>query len=358
MQFPKEGTRKIQEGAAKAEKSGMLTAGQLSVIYGHRLFKLLLPEQVGGLNCPLPEAAEIFRFCAQIDGSFGWMVTIGAGGDYFFGTMQQEVAREIFAPEKALIAGSGVPAGVAKRKGDGYQVSGEWKYCSGAPVATTFTFNCFLLDEKGRRTDQVRSFILRPRQVKVTEDWNAMGLQATASHTVKVEGEFVPGPATFSIFDPPRNTEQPIFNYPFLEFARISFAAVVLGLGESFLDQAAHLAKMNEIAWKHPFPDRSGKVGQLIKGQQERMEIIHARFFETIRESWDTVVKDSSLSPAAAREVSRQCILTVDTVLETAATIFPWLGMSVLFPENTINRTWRDLQTAAQHVLLRDFGEG
>jgi alkylation response protein AidB-like acyl-CoA dehydrogenase len=355
MHFSEAEIEQVQSNSLKAEAAGQLTKDQREVIYKGELYKSLLPEEVGGKDLSLVEAAEVFRECSAIDGSFGWSVTIGVGGNFFYEFMQANVVKEVFSPKDTLIAGSGIPSGTATPEGDGFRINGEWKYCSGAPHATAFTFNCVLIDEAGKKTDRIKSFVLQPEQVQIGEDWNAMGLEATSSHTVKVKDAFVAIDRIFDISQPQGNSENLFFRYPFLEFARVSFATVVLGLGESFLEKSQKLAEENKTHWQQPFPDRYPKVKRLLEEQQKVLEEIHADFFKTIEESWNELEREGSVSVKTAKAVSERCFRTVEEVQQRTSKVFPWLGMSVLFPENELNRIWRDLQTAGQHLLLREL---
>lgn len=355
MQITPGEIERIQRDSKKAEQNGQLSADQLKVIYDRGFFKVLLPKQTGGKDLSLTDAAEAFRKCSAVEGSFGWAVTIGTGGNFFYEFMQPELAKEVFSQKDALIAGSGIPSGTAIPEKNGFRIKGQWKYCSGAPHATSFTFNCFLTDEEGNKTEQVKAFVLQPDQVEIKEDWNAIGLKATSSHTVKVKDAFVNSDQMFDISQPQGNSDSLFFKYPFLEFARVSFAAVVLGLGEAFLENAQNLADKNKTNWQKPFPNRYPKVKGLLDEHERALEAAHQKFFEKVDESWQELEQEGSVSEQMAKAVSERCIQTVEEVLERTAKIFPWLGMSVLFPEDDLNRIWRDLQTAGQHLLLREF---
>ncbi|MDG0809682.1 acyl-CoA dehydrogenase family protein [Cohnella rhizosphaerae] len=129
---------------AAIERDGRLPQDILERIYEERLFKLFVPEALGGRMTPLPDAARIFEQAAYADGSFGWLVTIGSGGGFFAATLPEETAETLFADPRAVIAGSGHPTGVAKAVPGGYRVNGGWKYCSGAGYASFYTANCIV----------------------------------------------------------------------------------------------------------------------------------------------------------------------------------------------------------------------
>ena len=72
--------RTIREWALHMEKRGELAPEILEYIYDHRLFKLFVPEELGGRMTSLPAALRLFEEASWIDGNFGWLITIGSGG--------------------------------------------------------------------------------------------------------------------------------------------------------------------------------------------------------------------------------------------------------------------------------------
>lgn len=386
----------VGEAAAAIERDGRLPQEILERIYEERLFKLFVPEALGGRMTPLPDAARIFEQAAYADGSFGWLVTIGSGGGFFAATLPEETAEALFADPRAVIAGSGHPTGVAKPVPGGYRVSGRWKYCSGAGYASFYTANCIVerggdggqgnegaddhaADRAGDRTDEragdrigertdeqaddrtddrtddrapeIRSFAFLPDQVEIIRDWNAMGLQATESHTIRVADAFVPDTYTFDIASEPRY-DDPIYRYPFLPFAQVSFAAVVLGLGRRFLDEAAALAGAKRGEWDRAYAGRYGRVSEAVEGQRKLLETAADRFYGETESSWQTFGERRELPDETVRRVSGACVEAARSAACAAHAVWPMLGMTALMQRETVNRVWRDLHTAAQHGVL------
>ncbi|BBI31425.1 acyl-CoA dehydrogenase family protein [Cohnella abietis] len=341
----------INEIRANADNgNGNLTQGTLDYIYEAKLFKLFVPMELNGLMLSLPEALKVFEKAAWIDGSFGWLVTIGSGGGFFSATLAPEQARQFFSHSKAVVAGSGHPNGVAKRVDGGYNVSGEWKYCSGSTYASVFTANCRIQNEDGEE-EQVRSFAFLPEQVSIIKDWNAFGLKATESHTIAVEQAFVPTERTFDTSSAP-NYEYPIFRYPFLPFAQTSFAAVCLGICRHFLEESRSFAEAREVSWSQSYPLRLQGLLHKLEEQEARLEAVSEQFYNSVVHSWEDFITDFTLPEAKQDEVSQICKEVARASLECAHTIFPLLGMTALMEDNLLNRIWRDLHTVTQHSVL------
>ncbi|GAA5346972.1 acyl-CoA dehydrogenase family protein [Planifilum fimeticola] len=342
----------VRAEASAMEQKGEMSPKVLEAVRERGLFKLLVPRELGGHMLPLPEALRVFEGASRFDGSFGWLVTIGAGGGYFAGAMEPGVCRELLSPREAVIAGSGYPAGEARRVKGGYRVSGRWKYISGADYATLFTVNCVIRDEGGKDDGRVLSFILMPEQVNVLKDWRAFGLKATGSHSIAVEDAFVPERMTFDIAEPYPVFKDPLFRYPFLPFALTSFAAVALGIADRFLEEARVLIEAGRRVW----PSRRAEAGlEAATRMVDRLAGAKADFYRTVDDTWE-IHRNRPLTGEEEEAINRRSREAAQTALQAAQTVFPHLGMAGLMENAPANRAWRDLHTVCRHALLSDWG--
>lgn len=344
----------IRETSFDMEKEGVISQEALQFICDNKLFKLFLPQEVGGTMTALPEALRIFERASWINGSFGWAVTIGSGGGYFYSCVPSSVASDVFAGRKAVIAGSGHPSGTARKVEGGYVLNGSWKYNSGSPYATVFTATCVVEDPSGPEDQPVRAFFLQPEQVRIIEDWDAFGLKATASHSTAVTEAFVPEHMAFDVFN---NTfsDYPIYRYPFLTFAEASFTAVAAGIGKHFLEEASAVLERNEEAWNRANPARSAFVSSRIRDMEQRLVEQAFRFYEAIELSWVRHCNGEKLSEEEWRLVGSQCKKTAKTAYECAQNIFPYMGLGATMENTLINQAWRDLQTVCHHSILVEY---
>ncbi|MGD6966359.1 acyl-CoA dehydrogenase family protein [Rossellomorea vietnamensis] len=344
-EFTEQEVEKIRWNEEQMDGEGAFPDELLGIIYDKRLFKLFVPEKFGGRMTSLPESVRIFEEASSINGSFGWLVTIGSGGGFFSGNMKKEVLDDVFLPRNAVIAGSGAPTGTAVKCEGGYRVTGEWKYCSGAEFATTFTANAVIENGAGEEP-AMRSFAFTAKQVEILRDWNAFGLKATGSHSIKVENVFVPVERTFSIFESNGLVDEPVFSYPFMPFAQASFTGVMLGLGLRVMEEAGRYYDMlAEESAKRPV------LQQVLEEQRERLETLRSTFYSTIDGNWGLHLEGKS-EQEQYDELSEVCAGTAQGVREIAFGLYPYLGMYAGDRDTPFNRVFRDLLTASQHELI------
>ncbi|MDR0271474.1 acyl-CoA dehydrogenase [Paenibacillus sp.] len=346
MGFTQQEIGSIRNQSRQMELEGEITSEALQYIYDKKLFHLFVANDLEGNMTPLPEAIRIFQECARIDGSFGWLVTIGAGGGYFVPFMTEEIGRTVFARPEAVIAGSGATTGTARRVEGGYIVNGRWKYCSGSTHATTFTANAILETEdqlESGEVPQLVTLIMQPDQIQIHKDWNTFGLKATASHSMVVTDAFVPDEMTFSFSEYRSHEDELLYKYPFLAFAQTSFAGVAMGLADHFLEAAEEYLR-----------GRGNEYG-LEELYKQKKEFAHPKdaFYMVLDKSWDVLSQKESLSPEMEQRISSECMTVAKASLGCGFKLFPILGLSACMEDTDVNRTWRDLQTACQHALLR-----
>lgn len=342
--IPAEIADQLRALSGRAESEGRLTQQQLAILYNRGWFKLFVPEDFGGLELTLPDGVRLEEELAGIDGSLGWTVTLCAGANLFVGYMQPSVARAVFANPAVCLGGSGQASGTASVAGNGYRVSGRWRYATGAPHLTHFTANCFverdgetLLDEAGN--PRVMSFFFAKDDVRIIEDWPAFGLKATASHSFEVSDVWVDGTHAFVIAPEQATLAQPIYRYPFLQFAEATLAANTLGMARHFVSCAKGLLK--------------DPVVDLAETVQARLATVEASFYQAVDASWNELADRGQLSPSILQAVSDQSRTMVNVCREQVMALYPHVGLAAADASTEINRIWRDLFTASQHSLLR-----
>lgn len=338
----------IRKQSRQTEEAGTVSPEILDFMYEEKLFKLFVPEELGGRMLSLPEALRVFQQASHIDGAFGWLVTIGSGGGMFVPALQERSAQELFSPKEAVLAGSGHPTGRAVKAGGGYEVTGEWRYCSGAPFASFFTANAVLAD-----ANEIRSFVFMPEQVEVIHDWRAFGLKGTGSHTIKAHKAFVPEDRTFSLLERQNSYCGPVHSFPFLPFSAASFAAVCLGISDHFFEEAKLLAEDNRTYWSAGESDRYRFVLAQLEQQEQKVAEIIEDFHQKGDSVWSDHATGNEIAEADLQEYTETSKRVASTVIQAADSLIRLFGMEAVMETSAINRVWRDLHTVGQHTFLK-----
>lgn len=343
-------TETIRQYAQAAEAAGRLTPEQLGIAYSNNWFNLFVPVRFGGMGLFLPDALKLEEAIAWIDGSMGWTVTLCGGANWFIGFLPAETREKVFSNKQVCLAGSGKATGVATIVADGYEVYGTWKFATGSPIATAFTANCYIerdgrieMDTAGNPV--IKSFVFLPQEVQVLKSWHAIGMVATASHGFSIHALWVPESRCFSINSARPELTEPVFQYPFQQFAETTLTANLSGmairfleLGAALIDQDSHAIELHGL--------------HLARFRQQR-----EAFFQAVEESWFHSLESQHSRLTQTQEafmaVSKAAGLLFEKTMEAVDSCYLLFGLGAADPLTEINRVWRNIHTASQHQLFR-----
>ncbi len=91
--FTNEQIKWIRSEMSNIEQTKTIRENVLHFIIEKQLFKLIVPEELGGKMLSLPEAIRIFQDASYVDGNFGWLVTVGSGGECLPLTLQKKLPK-------------------------------------------------------------------------------------------------------------------------------------------------------------------------------------------------------------------------------------------------------------------------
>jgi len=332
----------LEKEVSLAEQQGRLTDAQLEILFRRGLFHLFVPKQYGGLELDLLAGKKLQEQLAYLDGSLAWTVTLCSGASWFVGFMDPSVLPGIFSAPRACFGGSGMVSGKAEMKDGGFWINGHWKYATGAQHNTIFTANCIVtkggedvLDVDGK--PKLLSFYFQREEVEIIEDWQTMGLIATGSHSFTVQDLWVDESRSFEIVPERTLMDQPIYSYPFHAFAEVTLAANYLGMFRRFIDEADVLGV------------------SLVEVERLKLDDLAGQFHQATERSWELFQSASSEKQAdeCFSRVGEHARKLVQEGLQSMTKIYVQLGMRVADPSQPLNRLWRDIFTASQHMMFR-----
>lgn len=343
MILSQDDTAFLREAAREADTEGRLQPAQHARITRERWLYLLTPRSLGGLELDLPAAVRWEESLAAADGSVGWLVTLCAGAGWFLGFLPQALAAQVAATPAMCLAGSGATTGIAEREGEGWRVQGRWRFASGAPWATHFTFNAVLqengqalADAQGR--PRQRSFIVPASQVQIEYNWRAMGLRASGSHGFAIQDAWVPAAQSFDVGEGPQ-VEGALYRFSFGGLAYATLAANVAGMAQAFLQEAT------------PLLDHRAAQGRSdAAAARSALAAARTHFYRVLDAAWaQSASGPGGCDEVALREASLAWVAAARAAVDA---VYPLCGLRAADMSGDLNRLWRDVQTGAQHAYL------
>lgn len=312
----------------------------LDWISAENLWNLWVPRSFGGLGYPLKKGLQKLQSLARVDGSLGWTVTLCSGANFFIGNLTPTVAEEIFLKPSlpVVLGGSGGVFGTAEKTDSGFVITGKWKYATGAPYLSHFTLNAFVtqngrpvLDKEGSQV--FKSFILPKKDVQVIEDWNTMGLEATATHSFDVQDIFIEGKYSFHYNEV--HLPHSIFKINFSVFADLTLWVNYLGMAEHFLEES-----------------RSEKASTRLSMLHTEVRDSNAILMNLADEVEQKISTEDPISKNMVEGIHVQASSSVQRLTRAIIELYPFLGIKTSRKSHILNQIFRDYFTATQHHIF------
>jgi alkylation response protein AidB-like acyl-CoA dehydrogenase len=325
------------------------------------LFSIYTPRQFGGLELPLPEALRVVEEVSRLDGSTGWTVALGFANDLFTSVLPDESAARVLRNGSALIAGAPGFMVRAEPVEGGYCLTGQWPFCSGAPNATWLNVAAPIFDgdtpRMGAAGPEMILAFLPPSDVEIVDTWHVTGLRGTGSHDLRVQQVFVPAAMT-GAFTMPAGP-QPVRDsflarIPFMTALGIAQSpAVCLGIARHAIDEFRELALHKEP----PFAPKLSEQVQAQAGLARAEALLRSArcyWYENVERLWKTVTSGGEVSLDDRVAVRLASLTATENSLAAVDRLYRLAGSTAIFQSSLVERCWRDVHTAAQHVQVQD----
>ncbi|MCL3998746.1 hypothetical protein M4438_35485, partial [Streptomyces lavenduligriseus] len=133
-----------------------------------------------------------------------------------------------------MIGGSSAPAGTTAPAGGRVRLQGRWPLVTSAPQLTLAALAA--RDEEGTRW-----WLVPGTELRVEDDWDAVGLRGSASHSVSCD-TLVPAGHSVCLTDPAR-IDGALYRFPLYGLMAACIAAVAEATAERALQEFATLAQ-------------------------------------------------------------------------------------------------------------------
>jgi alkylation response protein AidB-like acyl-CoA dehydrogenase len=348
----------IRAHADRAEREAQMPREVADAFHETGLFRILLERNLGGGEVTIPDSLRLYEEVACIDASAGWNLAICSGGPIFGHNLSRKAFEQIYGPPRGISAGSLNPmTSRAVAVEGGWRFSGKATYASGAGHASHLMAAAIVLRDGAPQIvdgfPMLRAGVFPIEYVKILDTWSTAGMRGTGSNDCVFEDVFVSDEFTFDWLNARSPWQRgPFANIPMPLQMLGALAAVVLGTARHALDA------LNEIAQaKVPAGTRSvlreRPIAQTQFAQAEGLlHAARAYFYECNDEIWrkgeageSFSLRDHAHARLTVVTAAKLALQAVDLVVDTA-------GMNSALTSCPIERCWRDIHTATQHVLM------
>jgi alkylation response protein AidB-like acyl-CoA dehydrogenase len=331
--------------SAEAADEDRFVADNFATLKASGLVEAGVPAELGGGGADVDELAAMLRTLAYHCGSTALafsMHTHQVAIPAWRWTHQKAAAVEPLlkriASERIFLLSSGgsdwiAGSGKAEKVEGGYRINARKIFTSGAPTGDLLMTGAVLETDEGPAVLHFGVPMSSPH-VKVLDTWRTLGMRATGSHDVLIEGHVVPEAAV--AVKRKSGEWHPLFHI----IATIAFPlvyAVYVGVAESARDLAVELAKRKKPT-RHVI-DLAGRMETELAGARLALEEMLA----AVRLNAPSAATINQVMIGKAL-VTRHAIAAVEYAMEVA-------GGIGFYRSAGLERKFRDIQAARYHPL-------
>ena len=314
--------------------------------------RLAVPEELGGLGASMRQVcyaqAELAKYCASTALAVNMHLYLTLVNAYRWrrGVGSAEGPLRKVATEGIVLMTSGAsdgiwPSATATKVDGGYRVSGRKMFCSQAPIGGVFVTAAAYDDPEEGPCILMMGIPRKADGFEVVENWDTMGMRATASHDIRLNDVFV---AEAQITGRrPWGKDDPILRTALVHFLPL-VSSVYHGVASGARDEAVRTIQ-----------GRRRGDGQFL-AQDPAIQRQIGLMDQKLRMSWwallgalDETGDDYSADEATVNAVQVAKRLIVDGAVEIVDLAMEVVGGSSYFKRSPLERTYRDVRAGAFH---------
>lgn len=337
---------RFAEGAAAADESDSFVADNFALLKQSGLVEAGVPQELGGRGAEVRELAEMLRemahACSSTALAFSMhthQVAIPAWRWRHQKVAAVEPLLKRIAGERLLLLSSGGSdwlggSGQATKVEGGYRIQARKVFTSGAAAGDLLMTGAITEGEDGTPTVIHFAAPMKAPEVKVMDNWQVLGMRATGSNDVVIDGLFIPDAGVS--FRRKAGEWHPVFQV----IASIAFPlvyAAYVGVAESARDIAVGLAR------KKPVNDYAVSLAGRMDTALRAAQLAHRRMIE--------VAEGDGFSAETINETMIGRALVAENALKAVELALELAGGAGFYRVNGLERRFRDIQGVRFHPL-------
>ena len=325
------------------------------------LFRMAMPASLGGLELEPVAIMNVIEELSCADGSAGWTVLIG-NSTAFFAWLDQHVAAAMLGNSTDIVSTSMfAPLGRAQVDGNDLVIDGRWPFNSGCMHADWCQVGVIVMDgdhprlRSDGRADMRFAFFDRDR-AEIVDTWHSMGLRATGSHDLVVHGLSIPAEHTAAPMLDRAVQDGPLGQFGFFPLLSVLMSGFPLGVARRALDEFAHLAPNKRRGASANTVADDPHVQYEIGRAEAMLQSARALAIDALGDAWNTATTGSPLAPQQESRIGLASQYAMYAAVAAVDLAFTTAGAGAVYTGHPLERCFRDLHTANQHIAFS--GEG
>jgi alkylation response protein AidB-like acyl-CoA dehydrogenase len=349
----------IMREADEIERTRRLTEPVVSALIENGLYRVLLPQSLGGTEAPPEIFMQMLEEVAKADASTAWCLGQCSVCAMTAAYLDPDAANEIFNAPPGILAWGAIAHEVQAVPG-GYRANARWDFASGSRQASWLGAHVQIVEADGTRrlkpngAPEVRTILFPLASATMYDVWDVIGLNGTGTDSYSVDNLFIPEKFTALRDDPKALREKgPLYRLTTNMVFGLGFAAVSVGVARATLDAAVDLARSKTPAGLKTMRENNAVQGTIGRNEAS-LRAARAYLYATATEVWRDLTRTGNFTDdhrAALRLASTWTIHQAASVVDAA---YHMAGATAVFSANKFERRFRDMHAIAQQIQARD----
>ena len=338
------------------ESAGRLSKVTHDALYDAGILRMKLPRDLGGFEMPLPDQFEVLEALARVHPAAAWCAMVGGTSISMPGAFLSQAGIERMFPGGRIPRGAIVimATGRAEPVDGGFKLNGRWSFASGVHHAEWIAAHGMVDTDTG---PSLHMFCFPAEVIEVHDNWQVVGLRSTGSCDISVSDVFVPQECAWCVEQQPPQRGGALYQLGIPAFVAYEHAAFACGVARAALDYLSG----SLAGKKRGYGPDAGTLGdrqtiQRFVGHSDlRLRAARGQALELNAEAMDAVSRDGEVSPRLALEIRASAAFCTEIAGEITRQVFRYAGAGSLYEGNPAQRLLRDIEAAAQHLMVSDM---
>lgn len=350
----------LRQRAAKCEELRRVPDETIAGFEAADFFRILQPQEFGGYAYSPMVMLRVITELASACPSSGWVGGLVAVHSWEVGLMRRQAGRDVWGKDpNARVSSSYAPFGKLEKVAGGVKVSGRWPYSSGSDHCSWAFLGGGVPAFTNGEPPGMCAVLLPRSEYRVDDTWRVAGLAGTGSNDIVVEDAFVPDHRVHVIQNETKRTydsleyDEDTYKLPFFSVFGSSVAAAALGMAKGALEEFIAQNQTRRGAMSgHAYRDDPLVQARVAKA----WALIDAAELKRERDFADMEAKVAARQPITDGDRMRNkwnAVWIGGAAEEAIGLIYKVSGGNASYLTNPLQRFYRDISTAANHVYLQ-----
>jgi alkylation response protein AidB-like acyl-CoA dehydrogenase len=347
------------ETAPEAEAARMLPRRSIDALRESGLFRIWIPETLGGWGVDPVTACRIFEDIARIDSAASWSVQMSNGVAALGRFFCDQGVEEIYDGGNKIMADAFAPPGQAVPVEGGHRLTGQFPFGSGCRHADWFMALGLIMEDGQPRMVEgqpvIRIFAFAMSDAQVVDNWDTLGMRGTGSDDVKVEDLFVPehlSTPLVPIEQAANAAWSPVMNNVSVWHIVASIATTPLGVAAAAVDEFVAVAQAKTAAYQTETVGRHALTHYRVGQTRAMLNAARAGLYDALAKAWADAEAGTFITSERKCDLQLAASFATRTACDAIETLAGSAGANAFRHASKLTRHLRDLRTVTQHAYI------